>query len=176
MIIAVVRESKDNNYPIKNFHDLRNRKACFPEYGGISWLNFINIARSNGIISSKSCDYPLLVSKLLSGACSPGIEDTDRTRTPISADVSSKFCSACRYQNNTSCAVNETNRYYSDEGAMRCLSEGAGDIAFVEATNIIGMKQHIFMDIYYKYIIAIKDYISVDIYIFHFYRYTIKQI
>ncbi|KAL6420546.1 hypothetical protein ACFW04_014876 [Cataglyphis niger] len=137
VIIAVVRESEDNNYPIKSFHDLKNRKACFPEYGGISWLSFTNIARTNGIISSKSCDYSLLVSKLLSGACSPGIEDADHTRIPIPTDVSSKLCSACRYQNNTSCAVNETNRYYSDKGAIQCLSEGAGDVAFVEARNII---------------------------------------
>ncbi|XP_029670879.1 transferrin-like isoform X1 [Formica exsecta] len=137
VIIAIVRESKDNIYPIKNFYDLKNRKACFPEYGGISWLSFTNIARTDGIISSKSCDYSLLVSKLLSGACTPGIEDADHARTAISADVSSKLCSACRYQNNTSCAVNETNRYYNDKGAMRCLSEGVGDVAFVEAANII---------------------------------------
>ncbi|XP_072758245.1 transferrin-like [Anoplolepis gracilipes] len=135
--IAVVREPKDDNYPVKTFHDLRNRKACFPEYGGISWLSFINIARTSGIISSKSCNYPLLVSKLLSGACTPGIEDADHSRTAVPADISSKLCSACRYQNNTSCAVNETNRYYSDKGAMRCLSEGAGDVAFVEAANVI---------------------------------------
>lgn len=136
VIIAVVREPKDDNYPVKNFHDLRDRKACFPEYSGISWLSFINIARTNNIISSKSCNYPLLVSKFLSGACSPGIEDADHSRTTVPADVSSKLCSACRYQNNTSCAVNETNRYYGDKGAMRCLSEGAGDVAFVEAANI----------------------------------------
>lgn len=146
VIIAIVRESKDNIYPIKNFYDLKNRKACFPEYGGISWLSFTNIARTDGIISSKSCDYSLLVSKLLSGACTPGIEDADHARTAISADVSSKLCSACRYQNNTSCAVNETNRYYNDKGAMRCLSEGVGDVAFVEAANIISMKQSIFID------------------------------
>lgn len=147
VLIAVVREPKDDNYPIKNFHDIRNRKACFPEYSGISWLSFINIARTNSIIPSNKCDYSLSVSKVLSGACTPGIEDADHSRTAISADVSSKLCSACRYQNNTSCAVNETNRYYGDKGAMRCLSEGAGDVAFVEAANIIGIKQSIFIDI-----------------------------
>ncbi|XP_029156870.1 transferrin-like [Nylanderia fulva] len=136
VIIAVVREPKDDNYPVKSFHDLKDRKACFPEYSGISWLSFINIARTNNIISSKSCNYPLLVSKLLSGACTPGIEDADHSRITVPADISSKLCSACRYQNNTSCAVNETNRYYGDKGAMQCLSEGAGDVAFVEAANI----------------------------------------
>nr|XP_012214970.1 PREDICTED: transferrin-like [Linepithema humile] len=133
-IIAVVREPKDADYPVKSFNDLKNRKACFPEYGGTGWLSFVNLARTSGLISSKACDYPTLVSKFLSGACTPGIDDADHSRSSISTDISSKLCSAC--QNNL-CAVNSTNRYYGDKGALRCLSEGAGDVAFVEAANII---------------------------------------
>ncbi|EFN77822.1 Transferrin [Harpegnathos saltator] len=136
VIIAVVRSSADNNYPIKSFQDLKGKKACFPEYAGISWLSFVNIARKTGIISSTSCDYPLLASKLFSGACTPGIKDRDHSRTSASADVSTKLCSACMRSNNTSCAVNSTNRYYNDKGAMHCLAESAGDIAFVEVGNI----------------------------------------
>jgi len=143
MIIAVVREPNDASYVVKSFNDLKNRKACFSEYGGMGWLNFVNLARTNGLISSKSCDYALLMSKFLSGACTPGINDTDHSLNLISTDISSKLCSACQYHNNTSCAVNTTNRYYGDKGAMRCLSDGAGDVAFVEAGNIIGTKRSI---------------------------------
>lgn len=134
VIIAAVREPSD----IKSFRDLKDRTACFPEYAGISWLSFVNIARKSGIISANSCDYPLLVSKLLSGACTPGIKDRNYSRTNASADVSSKLCSACTSSNNTSCAADNTNRYYNDTGAMRCLAESAGDIAFVEMRNIDG--------------------------------------
>lgn len=134
VIIAAVREPSD----IKSFQDIKGRKACFPEYAGISWLSFVNIARKNGIISSKSCDYPLLVSKLFSGACTPGIKDRDHSRTTASADVTTKLCSACTSSNNTSCAADETNRYYNDIGAMQCLAESAGDVAFVEKRNAIG--------------------------------------
>lgn len=139
--LAVVREPRDDNYPIKSFHDLRGKTACFPEYGGISWLSFINTTRLSNIISSRSCDYPLLVSKFLSGACVPGIGNSDHSRTAIPSNIVSKLCSACRHENNTSCAVNETNRYYGDKGAMRCVTEGAGDIAFVEMANIIDGKK-----------------------------------
>ncbi|KAL0133776.1 hypothetical protein PUN28_001030 [Cardiocondyla obscurior] len=135
--LAVVREPKDDFYPIKNFHDLKGRTACFPEYGGLSWLSFINTARLENIISSKSCDYPSLMSKLLSGACTPGIEDPNYSHEKISSNVASKLCSSCQRQNNTSCAANETNRYYGDKGALRCLTEGAGDLAFVEMSNIL---------------------------------------
>ncbi|XP_071628736.1 transferrin-like [Temnothorax longispinosus] len=135
--LAVVREPRGDDYPIKSFHDLKDKTACFPEYGGLTWLSFINTARTNDIISSKSCDYPSLVSDLLSGACTPGIEDSDHSSTAVPSDIASKLCSACRHQNNTSCAGNETNHYYGDRGAMRCLIEGAGDIAFVEKANIL---------------------------------------
>ncbi|XP_032680606.1 transferrin-like [Odontomachus brunneus] len=149
-VIAVVRQQSNNNYPIKSFHDLKDRTACFPEYAGISWLSFVNTARKMGIISSKSCDYPLLVSKLFSGACTPGIKDHDHSHTIAATDVSNKLCSACMRSNNMnvtiignntySCAANYSNRYYHDKGAIRCLDEGAGDVAFVEAGNIISRR------------------------------------
>jgi len=145
VIIAVVPEPKDNNYPVKSLDDLKDRKVCFPEYSGIGWLSFVYTVRTNGIISD-SCNYPLSIFELLSGACTPGIEDADHSRTAASTRISTKLCSACLHQNNTSCAVNETNRYYGDKGAMRCISEGAGDVAIVEAANIIGKNKKI---IYY---------------------------
>lgn len=140
MTVAVVREPADSN-PIKSFHDLKGRTACFAEYGGISWLSFIKNVRDTGVISSRSCDYPLLVSRLLSGACTPGLMDGDHSNSTVSADVAVKLCSACMRQNNTSCAADETNHYYGDKGALRCLSDGAGDVAFIEATNIKGKKK-----------------------------------
>jgi len=137
VIIAVVPESKDGNYPVKSLKDLKNRKICFPEYSGIGWLSLVYAVRTNAIISD-SCDYPSSISELVSGACTPGIKDADHSCTAASALISDKLCSACLHQNNTSCAVNETNRYYGDMGAMRCISDGAGDVAIVEAANIIG--------------------------------------
>lgn len=144
----MLREPAGDNYPIKSLHDLKGKKACFPEYGGLSWLSFINIARLNDIISSKSCNYSLLVSKLFSGACTPGIPNIDHFLTAVPSDIGSKLCSVCR-QNNSTCAADETNRYYGDKGSMYCLDDGAGDIAFVEKENIIHGKKH-----YYKYIRA----------------------
>ncbi|XP_018349576.1 PREDICTED: transferrin-like isoform X2 [Trachymyrmex septentrionalis] len=141
MTFAVMREPKEDNYLIKNFQDLNGKKACFPEYGGLGWLSFINAAKKNDIISSKSCDYPLLVSELFSGACTPGIEDFNSS-TAISSDVSSKLCSACKNENNPSCAMNETNRYYGDIGAIQCLIDEAGDIAFIETTNILTIESN----------------------------------
>lgn len=143
--LAVLREPGDDNYPIKSFHDLKGKRACFSEYGGLSWLSFISAARLNNIIPTKSCDYPLLMSKLLSGACTPGIADSNYSRTAIPSEIASKLCSACKHQNNTSCEVDETNRYYGDKGAMRCLNEEAGDIAFVEMANILNGKNYGYM-------------------------------
>lgn len=141
VIIAVTREPNDNNFPITSFHDLKGKKACFPEYGGIDWLSFIKVARTSGVISSRSCDYPRLTSELLSGACTPGIKDLDHSKHSVPKDISSKLCSACLTRNDTSCSANETNRYYGDKGAMRCLTDKAGEVAFIEVNNINGKNQ-----------------------------------
>ncbi|XP_012525647.1 transferrin [Monomorium pharaonis] len=156
MILAVMREPTDSNYPVKSFYDIKDKRACFPEYGGLSWLSFVNIARTHGVISSKSCDYPRLVSKLLSGACTPGIKDSDHSRTDVPSGIASKLCSACININNTSCATNKTNRYYGDRGAMRCINEEAGDIAFIEMANVLSDK-HFHSNKYSDYRILCKN-------------------
>ncbi|KAK2584067.1 hypothetical protein KPH14_006514 [Odynerus spinipes] len=136
MIMAVLRKPENDNYTIKNFHQLKGRTACFPEYGGIAWLSFIKVARMNHIFSTDSCDYPGLLDNLLSGACTPGIEDPNRVSHTINSTIVSKLCSVCPHENGIICSLNDDNRYYGDEGALTCLNEGAGDIAFVEIGNI----------------------------------------
>ncbi|XP_011169617.2 transferrin [Solenopsis invicta] len=138
VIVAVMREPADENYPVKSFFDLKNKRACFPEYSGIAWLSFVMAARTNGVISSKKCDYPSIVSRLLSGACTPGIEDSDHSPTGMPSDISSTLCSACGNQIGFApfCAGDKTNRYYGDRGAIRCIKEEAGDIAFIEIGNV----------------------------------------
>lgn len=136
--MAVLRKPKDDNYPIKNFQQLKGHTACFPEYGGIAWLSFIKTARMNRIISPVSCNYPSLLGNLFSGACMPGINNKNH-RKSISSSITNKLCSVCPKKNDTDCTANKDNPYYGDKGALTCLNDGAGDIAFVEIGNIKGM-------------------------------------
>ncbi|KAG7200974.1 hypothetical protein KM043_003331 [Ampulex compressa] len=140
VVVAVVRESSAGDFPVKSFRDLKGKKACFPEYGGIAWMSFVNVARTFGIISTKSCDYPKSVASLFSGACTPGIQDGDHsTRKPAQrrAEVSRVLCSSCKSRlNGSTCFANITNQYFGDYGALECLANGDGDVAFVEARNL----------------------------------------
>ncbi|KAI4502524.1 hypothetical protein M0802_002436 [Mischocyttarus mexicanus] len=137
MIMAVVRKPEDGNYPIKNFNQLKGHTACFPEYGGIAWLSFVKTARVNRIISSVSCKYPGLLSNLLAGACTPGINDNYHGLNIVSPNIAKKLCSVCPKVNDTiDCSASNDNPYYGDKGALRCLNEKYGDIAFVEIGNI----------------------------------------
>ena len=135
-VIAVVLE----NAQISSLRDLKKRTACFPEYGGIAWLSFLNTLRTAKIISD-NCDYPKIVSEFFSGACTPGIKDTDHLlRSRASTDSSLILCSLCPIEPNTNltCSANTNNVYYGDKGALRCLKDGAGEVAFVEAKNLRG--------------------------------------
>ncbi|XP_043492462.1 transferrin-like [Polistes fuscatus] len=137
MIMAVLRKSEDGNYPIKNFNQLKGHRACFPEYGGIAWLSLIKVARVNHIISSVSCKYSGLLSNLLAGACTPGINDDNHGSNAVSKNIENKLCSICPKTNGTiDCTASNENRYYGDKGALTCLTEEFGDIAFVEIGNI----------------------------------------
>ena len=53
--------------------------------------------------------------------------------------MQSKLCELCpKQQNGERCEATPENLYYGDKGALDCLKEGAGDIAFLEARNIRG--------------------------------------
>ncbi|XP_046750206.1 transferrin-like [Diprion similis] len=133
VVIAVVREG--TTYNVSSFATLKSRSACFPEFGGIAWLSFVNAARLNNVISN-SCDVVTEVTNLLSGACAPGFGDGNHQNS-TTGTTSSKLCSVCPVEaNNASCSANPSNIYYGDKGALECLKSGAGDVAFIEYLNL----------------------------------------
>ncbi|XP_046431540.1 transferrin-like [Neodiprion pinetum] len=133
VVIAVVREG--TTYNVSSFATLKSRSACFPEFGGIAWLSFVNAARLNNVISN-SCDVVTQVTSLLSSACAPGFGDGNHQNS-TTGTTSSKLCSLCPVEaNNSSCSANHSNIYYGDKGALECLKSGAGDVAFIEYLNL----------------------------------------
>lgn len=139
-VVALVRE--DGSGKVTSFLDLKNKPACFPEHGGIAWLSFVNVARTNKIIGD-SCDYSKLLSKFFSGACTPGIRDSEHSKVPPSEEIAARLCSRCPLEENSNatCSANFDNHYYGDKGALECLIDGAGEVAFVETKNLFGKKK-----------------------------------
>ncbi|XP_015122741.1 transferrin [Diachasma alloeum] len=134
-IIAVVKNSQSPKFG--SFKSLKGKTACFPEYGGIAWLSLINVARNQKIIPD-TCDYPQALAGLFSGACTPGINDTDHSDVTTKVEVVQQLCSSCPLQaDNSTCSASPDNTFYGDEGVLDCL-DGPGDIGFVEIKNVGG--------------------------------------
>ncbi|XP_048003548.1 transferrin-like isoform X2 [Leguminivora glycinivorella] len=133
-VIALVRANSD----ITRFENLRGRKACFPEFGGISYMSFVRTAQVLGVLNDKECDYARAVGEFFSTTCAPGAQDASHALGASNYDVSN-LCSLCKAPNgaNSTCSWDYTsNLYFGNNGSLSCLANNDADIIFVETTNI----------------------------------------
>ncbi|XP_064075815.1 transferrin-like [Vanessa tameamea] len=138
-VAALLRESSTQS--ITRFENLRGKKACFPEFGGISYVAFVRAAHERGVISSSECDYGRAVGEFLDSACAPGALDNSHALTESNYNATN-LCSLCKSSvsvaggNDFTCAYDETNMFYGNNGSILCLADPNSDIAFVELQNI----------------------------------------
>ncbi|XP_055084575.1 transferrin-a [Periophthalmus magnuspinnatus] len=99
--------------------DLRGKKSCHSALGNAEGWNLpIGTLLSKGIIDWAGPDNkPLLqaVSEFFSSSCLPGAQGYPN------------LCQLCKGD----CSETSTNEYYGDDGAFKCLAEGAGDVTFM---------------------------------------------
>ncbi|KAK5650025.1 hypothetical protein RI129_001054 [Pyrocoelia pectoralis] len=102
--VGVVRA----NSGITSFEDLQSKRACFPKYDGVAWNSVVHTLNSKKLI--KICPFIEGMSEFFSDSCVPNFP----------TNVSSSLKALCK------------PGIYDDEyGAMRCLTHGNGDVAFV---------------------------------------------
>ncbi|EAA12967.4 AGAP011453-PA [Anopheles gambiae str. PEST] len=89
-VVVLTKEGKGHD----RFEKLRNAKACFPEFGGIASIAFVNVGRSRGIFDRNECDYGHLMSEFFSESCAPGSRDDLHDPTGEHAE---NLCALCRY-------------------------------------------------------------------------------
>ncbi|XP_052871790.1 transferrin-like [Anopheles cruzii] len=89
-VVVLVRE----NSGFDRFEKLRNSKACFPEFGGIASIAFVNVGRSRGIFDRNECNYGRLMSDFFVESCAPG--SRDQMHDP-EGENSDNLCALCRY-------------------------------------------------------------------------------
>ncbi|ETN66054.1 transferrin [Anopheles darlingi] len=89
-VVVLVHEGKEHD----RFERLRNSKACFPEFGGIASVAFVNVGRSRGIFDRNECDYGRLMSDFFDESCAPGSRDD--LHDPH-GESSEKLCDLCKY-------------------------------------------------------------------------------
>lgn len=116
--IAVAVTKKNNK--VKNLEELRGYKACFPSYGGIAWNTVYHILKERDVLDS--CSDVESLANFFGPSCIPGIP-----------------------KKNKNC---HEKVYSGDFGALRCLLDGKGDVAFLSQNSI-----HEFVSSKYFYII-----------------------
>ncbi|CAH2229536.1 jg17706 [Pararge aegeria aegeria] len=139
-VAALVKASSVESGNITRFENLRGKRACFPEFGGISYMAFVRTAHERGVISPSECDYARAVGELFDSACAPGALANSHAIADSSFNATN-LCTVCRPSvavagESFTCAYNSTNMFYGNNGTIRCLADPANDVAFLEVQNI----------------------------------------
>uniref|UniRef100_A0A0C9RMV8 Transferrin n=2 Tax=Fopius arisanus TaxID=64838 RepID=A0A0C9RMV8_9HYME len=146
--VAVVKK----NSPIKSLADLKGKKSCHrywqEDYAG--W-----IAPVSALLHAKLVKSEEEVSDFFAASCAPG------------APIKSKLCEQCagNAESNddsiitaTKCQPNHAEAF-SGKGALKCLAQDKGDVAFVPLTDVYKLRESIYkinmINIIHKNIIII---------------------
>ncbi|KFP16702.1 Melanotransferrin, partial [Egretta garzetta] len=125
--VALVKRNMSNAFTIS---DLKGKKSCHTGLGrNAGWNIPIGILIKRGIIKTRDCSIPQAVSEFFSASCVP----SDKLD-----NYPSKLCQLCIGDDsgNNKCSASSQERYYSYDGAFRCLAQGSGDVAFVKHSTV----------------------------------------
>jgi hypothetical protein len=160
-VVVVVKA----NSTFQTLNDLKNAKACFPEFGSIASIAFMNAGKQHKIFRDKNCAMQKVLSTFFSESCMPGSRDAfydpfitnpeslcELCKTNLipyketidassegSSEIEGRDTKIIRPSNDMiNCFADTTNRFYGNRGALACLNE-VGDVAVVELQKL---KEH----------------------------------
>lgn len=137
--IAVVHKELCEANPSVSLASLQATSSCHGGYRTMAGWNIpvgvlhseVSAFRATGKLADISDDAEL-VAQFFSKVCAPRTSDLGPRYVDGEARLwKSGLCSVCK----SDCT--DSDDYYSDEGALRCLTEGGGDVAFVSHTVLL---------------------------------------
>nr|XP_053629551.1 transferrin-like [Cherax quadricarinatus] len=119
--------------------DLRGKKSCHTAYGRTTgWKIPLAMLKRDGVISppcnpnQSSLEHEIVaVTTTFNRACVPG---TWATITSVDSALKQRYAAMCSMCKSGTCDVNDD--YIGYEGALRCLTEKGGDVAFSKLTVV----------------------------------------
>ncbi|VVC43089.1 Transferrin,Transferrin family, iron binding site,Transferrin-like domain [Cinara cedri] len=128
-IVAVAKEED----PDTELTYLKGKMTCHPGvYSGGGWIIPMAFLLSNGWIRSYGCDSLHAASEYFSKSCVPGaLSNEYNNGLPYD-----NLCHLCRGSSYRYCKRDATEDFYGYTGALRCLVEGGGNVAFVKHTTV----------------------------------------
>ncbi|CAB3222446.1 unnamed protein product [Arctia plantaginis] len=144
-IAAFVNEAAASSENITRFENLRGKRACFPEFGGLAYMAFVRAGRERGVLPNSECDYARVVGEFFEGACAPGAIDASHSISNSTTFNASVLCSACRPNTDVAanvsadqpiCTWDQSNLFFGNNGSLACLNNPNNDVAFLNTRNI----------------------------------------
>ncbi|CAK1594537.1 unnamed protein product [Parnassius mnemosyne] len=124
--VAVAKEQD----PDTDLTYLRGKNTCHTGIGmAAGWIYPLAYLLSNGWIRPYGCDGAQAAAQYFSKACAPGALSTEY----VDADTvpHDNLCHLCHGASFRRCRRDAGEDYYGHVGALRCMVEGGGDVAFV---------------------------------------------
>ncbi|XP_077417309.1 otolith matrix protein 1 isoform X2 [Vanacampus margaritifer] len=132
-VVALARRSSSD----LSLLEMHERSSCHPGIRTtVGWTVPVGYLLNTSQISpGHQCNFPRAVGNLFGYSCVPGIKDPQhdpRGNNP------KNLCEACIGDDSDRhiCASNPRERHYGEAGALRCVAENLGDVAFVKHTTV----------------------------------------
>ncbi|KAL4708556.1 hypothetical protein ACJJTC_014164 [Scirpophaga incertulas] len=124
--VAVAKEQD----PDTDLTYLRDKRTCHTGIGmAAGWIYPLAYLISNGWIRPYSCDGAHTAAQYFTKSCAPGSlssEYVDSNTVP-----QENLCHLCHGSSFRRCRRDASEEYFGHIGALRCMVEGGGDVAFV---------------------------------------------
>ncbi|KAG5847288.1 hypothetical protein ANANG_G00124430 [Anguilla anguilla] len=137
-VVALARRSSSD----LSLLEMHERSSCHPGIRTtVGWTVPIGfLVNSSQISVDEQCNFPQVVGEFFGYSCVPGVKDPEhdpRGKNP------KNLCEACIGDENDRhiCANNHRERHFGEAGALRCVAENLGDVAFVKHTTVFDNMQ-----------------------------------
>ncbi|XP_015216849.2 otolith matrix protein 1 [Lepisosteus oculatus] len=132
-VVALARRSS-GDLSLLEMHD---RSSCHPGiHTTVGWTVPIGFLVNTSQISvDEQCNFPKAVGDFFGYSCVPGVKNPEYDPK---GNNPKNLCEACIGDDNDRniCANNPSERHFGEAGALRCVAENLGDVAFVKHSTV----------------------------------------